>query len=251
MRDDNDLMLAAYGEDSPTENHQRWGNVVRSVAKTASARVGLVKTATYRHARPFALQVRFSLDGLTYAPEWPLNEPAQIVITKSFDPKTGPATEVVNFAAVGDTFPTCSLLARGFTATFSFMSETGGATVYIQAVAAPTSNIDCADAKGSDKPAGWTDIIVHRYPADSSFATNVAAVNNRASLVIVNMSTANLFVLLGDGGVNTDPGSENATIVLPGQAAAGTQFSDYRGPFSFRFDADDSEGYALVTQGLY
>ena len=52
-------------------------------------------------------------------------------------------------------------------------------------------------------------------------------------------------------GVTITPGGEFATVVLPPNAFGGFQMDNYRGVLTFRFDADDGDGYALVTDGFY
>jgi hypothetical protein len=99
-------------------------------------------------------------------------------------------------------------------------------------------------------PAGFADRTIARFPAVTADTYNIAADSKRAYFTVANQSAANLFVALG-AGVTITPGSEFATFVLPPDAAAGCEVLNWTGELTLRFDADDADGYALVTEGLY
>lgn len=254
-------LLTGRAGDLPLPGSSRWGKVARLADGTARdpdnprqssldfVQTGIIATAPI----PIAVKFRFSLDGITYTPEYPAAAGGRVLIDmlEQVDMKSGPVRErfVLN---PGEAVPLCAVLACGLNVSVTLDAE--DAAVYVQVVAAPTTMIDCADIVGPTnattvlKP--FTDAAVTRQAVSTSMF-QMAAEPRRAYLLIANQSTTrNMFVRLGDG-VDATPGAELATIVLPPNAFAGYEVLNYTGIVSMVWDGVDASGYALLTQGLY
>lgn len=249
-------MLGLGPRDGDTEaNHDTlnhpWGKVVKLHGDGKS--VTLVQTEAHPRPFPWAIQARFSLDGKTFTPTVPGTWGGDVIFkfTKSFDVKTGPAIETFDLIA-GDALPICALISRKLTVSVKIVGE-AVLDLWVQFVVCPTTQIDCAEltpAPPEAPPAGIIATTTARYPAIEANTYNIAADATRGLLVVANQSARNLFLHLGNG-VDTTPGSEFATVVLPPNAYAGYEVANYQGEIYFRFDGDDGPGYALVTQGTY
>lgn len=238
-----------------TLNHP-WGKVVHLVpfasVNGTLRTVAAVQTEVAPRPFPWAIQARFSRDGITYTPTIPASWTGQLAIDiiKSFDVKTGPMRERF-ILDPGDGLPVCALISRSLTVNVSLLGE-NALELWVALVVCPTTQIDCAELRGpaAEIPIGYTDLGIARFPAQTATPTIYIAHPRRAMFTIVNMSAANLFVALS-GIVNITPGTEVASIVLPGNASAAYSVINFRGTISFRFDADDATGYALVSEGRY
>lgn len=234
-----------------TLNHP-WGKVVKLHGDGKS--VGLVDTEVFPRPFPWAIQARFSTDGITFTPTVPSGWGGTVTFRfiKSFDVKTGPAPETFVLEA-DDPLPLCALIARKLAVSVQIDGESV-LDLWVQFVVCPTTQIDCADivgpASATTRLTPFTDGVATRIPATSAPTTLIPAETRRAYALIANMSAVNLFIRLGDG-VSTTPGDELATIILPPGAFAGYEVLSYTGVITMKFDADDGTGYALVTQGLY
>lgn len=229
-------------------NHP-WGKVLKLTADKPSA--ALVQTESFPRPFPWAIQARFSVDGITFTPTVPASWGGTVTFrfVKSFDIKTGPAPETFVLEAE-DALPICSLIARSLAVSVRIDGESV-LNLWIQFVVCPTQQIDCAELVPVPPvvPAGFDTTLTTRDPADSSVTYTVPANPNRAYFVITNQSSAPLFVHLGVG-VVTDEGLEFATIVLPGNAVGGYEVLNYRGVITWKFADDDATGYALATEGI-
>lgn len=232
----------------PLYPNARWGATeLLSLGKSAT----LVVTPIFDLPCPIGFQLRFSLDGAEFSSEMPVDRGIDVTLTKSFDPKAGPAREIFPIDP-GDAQPMCQVIARSLTITVR-SAETSLGELYIQAVACPLTALDCAVAVPAPPPgvpAGFDVRTIARYAAVTATTYNIAAEPRRAYTVFANQSAANLYVALGNG-VTITPGNEFATIVLPPNSYAGYEVLGWQGELTFRFDADDTDGYVLVTQGLY
>ena len=108
-----------------------------------------------------------------------------------------------------------------------------------------------AEGTGSGGGGGtsFTTATSTRYAADLT-TRNIAADPNRAYFMLVNQSVVDLYLKLG-AGVDTTPGAESASIVLPGGVNAGYEIWNYHGAISFLYanNTDVATGYALATVG--
>jgi len=245
------------GDEHPSHNElsHPWGKA----AKLDNNRKSLtfVQTNVARYPSPIAVQARWSLDGITYTQFVPLawsGNPVRVTVQKSFGIKTGAATEFFDLAP-GDALPFCSLIARGLTISVEISGDPTAPDLFVQLVAAPTTNIDCADVipptPSGSASAPITSTATTRFPAVAANTYNIdgTATPKMRYFSIVNQSSANLFVHLGDG-VDVAPGEEFATVILPGDADAGYENVNYQGKITFKFDADDDAGYCLTTVGF-
>lgn len=231
----------------PRYPNARWG----STGFLALGRsVSLVITPLFDDPCPIGFQLRFSADGVSYSSVMPPNCGIDVKLTKSFDPKAGKATEFFGVDP-GLSQPVCMIIARSLTITAQ-TAETALQGVWIQAVACPLTALDCdvVVPPPPTTPAGYASTTIARYPAVTADQYNLAANPKRAMVTVSNQSAANLFVSL-HGAVDITPGSEFATIVLPPGSFSGLDYDNYQGEVFFQFDADDDEGYALVTEGFY
>jgi len=239
-----------------TLNHP-WGKVVK-LSLTAGVGVslrsaGLVATEAFPRPFPWAIQARFSTDGVTFTPTIPATWTGQIRFdfVKSFDVKTGVAKESF-ILDPGDGLPLCALIARALTVTATLLGE-GALDIWVQFVVCPTTAIECGELSPSSPVPTFgitTPNIVTRFPAVAAVDYEIPAEPTRAVITFANMSAVDLFVCLAVG-ANATVGDELATIVLPANAVAGYEIAGYVGVVTFKFAADDSPGYVLVTRGFY
>lgn len=247
--------------DLPHPGSSRWGKVALLATGTAIPATGrqssldFVQTGIIADSPiPIAVKFRFSTDGVTYTPEVPALFGGNVIVDfiEQIDMKSGPFKESFTLEP-GDPMPICAVIARGLNVAVRLDAE--DTSLFVEVVAAPTTSIDCADVVGpTNSPTTiqpFTTTSTARYPAEVANTYNLAVVPKRAYLIFTNQSTtANLFIHLGVG-VTTTPGSEFATIILPPNTFAGYEVLNYTGEVYFKFDADDANGYTLVTQGLY
>jgi hypothetical protein len=238
------------GDEAPRRGsypNARWGATeLLELGKS----VTLVVTPVFRDPCPIGYQLRFSTDGINFSATMPTDRGIDVTLIKSFDPKAGVANERFGIDP-GQTQPTCQVIARSLTITAK-SAETSLGALHIQAVACQLATLDCEVVIPAPPttPAGFADRTIARFPAVTADTYNIAADSKRAYFTVANQSAANLFVALG-AGVTITPGSEFATFVLPPDAAAGCEVLNWTGELTLRFDADDADGYALVTEGLY
>ena len=230
----------------PRYPNARWGaTLVLELGKSTT----LVVTPIFDDPWPIGFQLRFSTDGVSFSSTMPVGCGVDVTLTKSFDPKAGPAAEKFGIDP-GQTQPMCQVIARSLTITMK-TAETALTGVFVQAVACRLTALDCETAvPNPTPPAGITSTSTARDAAVTANTYFVPAAATRGLLVIVNQSAANLFVHLGVG-VTITPGGEFATVVLPPNAFGGFEAVNYRGVVTYRFDADDADGYALITEGFY
>ncbi len=234
-------------------NHP-WGK--QALLTAGGPSLTFIQTDVAFRPTPIAVQARFALfDSAVYTPDIPgaWTGTLRIKVIRSLSIKSGPMTETFDLTP-GDTLPFCVLIARGLTITAELQGE-NPLGLNVALVAAPVDQIDCADLVGPTPqplPAGFTDTVVQRFAANAT-VNNFAAEPKRATLIIVNMSATNLFIKLGTPNADPTPGTENATIVLPGGVFSGFSQDNYQGEISMVYaDAtDEATGYALVTQGLW
>lgn len=231
-----------------------WGKVHQLTQE--APRYTFISTDILDRPAPWALQLRFSLDGVTYTPHVPSTYTAgrgvMFTVTRSVDQKSGQFTEQFDLLA-DDAQPFCSIIARALTITAELTTDTPGVftPIFVQAVVCLVSNIDCETIAPPVAPVAGFDVTTFaRQPAVIATPYVFPAAATRAIAIITNQSTANLYVNLGVG-VSVAPGAEFATVVLPGNVSAGFSQANYRGQITMEFDATDATGYALVTQGFY
>lgn len=253
--------LRAARGDLPEPGISRWGKRVflhdGTTGEGEKARPSMTVIATDAQPiiTPMLVSLRFSLDGKTFTPEVPaaFGGTVRVELVEMIDVKTGAFREQFTLAPE-ERQPFCGVVCLALQVAVTIIGE--NVALWVQALAAPTTNLDCADIVGPPTPTTITpqpitDGVAARYPALTAPTTLILPNPDRGYFVITNQSAANLYVRLGDG-VSITPGDELATIVLPPGVFGGYEGPPgYTGAISFKFDADDATGYALLTEGLY
>lgn len=247
--------------DLPPPGSARWGKVARLASGTAinpkfqggrQDTLDFVQTGIIADSPiPIALRFRFSTDGQTYTPNVPGTFGGDVVITLTevVDMKSGGVVEKIRLTP-GDAMPICAVLARSLNVSVFLDAE--DTSIFVQVTAAPTTMIDCEDLVGppSTKPAAYSHTDLFRYAAVTANTYELVANAKRATVTIVNQSAVNLFVSMHQS-ITITPGSEAASVILPGGSFSGTSWDNYQGQVFLKFDGDDSDGYALLTEGIY
>jgi hypothetical protein len=257
-----ELLPALRGRpgDLPNPGSSRWGKVARLATGTAinsTKRQGVldfVQTGIISSSpTPIAIRMRFSTDGTTFTPNVPALFGGNVIVEliEAVDMKSGAFRETYTITP-GNPLPICAVLACGLNISVKLDAE--DVSLFVEVVAAPTTQIDCAELVGPInattviKP--FTDAAVVRLPVVTSMG-QIAAEPRRAYLLLTNQSTTrSLFIRLGNG-VDATPGAELASIILPPNTFAGYEVLNYTGIVSYLWDGADASGYALATQGLY
>ncbi len=264
-------MLGLGPRDGDTEvthdtlNHP-WGKVVQLFGDGRS--ITLVQTEAHPRPFPWAIQARFSLDGKTYTPTVPGTWGGDVLFkfTKSFDVKTGPATEIFDLIA-GEALPICALIARKLTVSVRIVGENVLA-LWVAFVVCPTQQIDCGEASGVTPGAAKVGTITRLVPATigapSVTGPGVLALPanpSRKQFIVQNHATSNMYISLGD--VASPPLAEGSPVwsillppaVTPGENGVSNYVSDlnaYTGPITVVWDPVDSidppGGDAMVTE---
>lgn len=261
MKDVPDDLLPALANrvnELPGAGGSRWGKRIFLHTNTIGSdkprtNITVIATDAQPQITPMAVSLRFSLDGRTFTPEVPASFGGSLLIelVEMIDVKTGPFRESFELEAE-DRQPFCGVICMALQVSVTLLGE--NQSIWVQALAAPTTNIDCADIVGPPTTdttvTPFTDGAVNRLAAVAAVTTSLPAEPRRAYFSIVNQSAVDLFVRLGDG-IDTTPGSELATVVLAPSVYAGYEVLNYTGVITIKFAADDGSGYALTTQGLY
>jgi hypothetical protein len=249
-RPDEQLMaLMGRPGELPPPGNNRWGNTVllKGGQDYTFVQVGMDAGADY--PTPMAIALEFSTDGVIFTPSVPTTVGVGTVLVtliKAVDVKAkGPLTESTALAP-GDTLPFCTFLARGITVVIANGGE-GATPLFVHCTVAPTTMVDCGSI-GNPVAGAYSSATSTRLAAVAATTYHQAAQPTRVQLYIQNRSTADLFIAFGTT-VNTTPGAESATVVLPGGISAITVNEGYQGPVTLKFAANDAAGYALLTTG--
>lgn len=255
MKDVTDELIAtlrgAHG-DLPKPGKSRWGKVARLASGSQVDQTKRLNRLTFVQTEiisntpiPIAIKLRFSLDGQTYTPEYPSTAGGRVIVDliETIDMKSGAFRESFTLDP-GEAMPVCSVIACALNLSVTLDAE--DAAIFVEAVAAPTTMIDCRDVVPTPpplgKPAGFN-TTTDEFPAAILDAVAVPANANRAYLLVVNHSAVDFTLFLN--------GSSNAAIVLPGGAEAGYDVDNFRGPLTGEFAGDDASGFVSITQGTY
>lgn len=238
-----ELLTGRPGE-MQTPGDDRWGNV--KLLKGGQTNT-FANTTMQPIVTPMAIQLAFSLDGLTFTPNVPAAATGNILvdIIKAIDVKSGPAVESVTLAP-GAAMPFCTVIAKAISVNVTNVGE-GSTPIFVMCVVCPTTMVDCGSI-ANPNPDGYSTTAIGRFAAVAASVYHQAAQPTRVQFYIQNRSAANLFVAFGPT-VSIAPGAEVATFVLPGGISAVQENSGYQGPITFQFDANDATGYALLTTG--
>lgn len=246
-------LIALMGRpgDMPSPGNNRWGNalLLRGGQSYTFAQVGLDAAGASDFPSPMAIALAFSADGLNYSPAIPPIAglgTITVQIIKSVDVKQKAPMVQTYTLGVGDTLPICTFLARGVTVIISNDGESAPA-VWVNCTVAPTQTVDCTSI-ANPVDGGYSTATSTRLAAVAATIYTQPAQPTRAQFYIQNRSTADLFVSFG-ATVDTTPGSELATFVLPGGQSASHENSSYQGILTMQFAANDAGGYALLTTG--
>lgn len=231
--------------DLPMPGNSRWGKVARLTSGTAGNRTSLTFVQTDIISPtpiPIAIKLRFSEDGITYTPEVPALFGGNMIIDliETIDMKSGPFKESFTLAP-GDPMPICATIACALTLSVKLDGE--DTAIFVQAVAAPTTMIDCADVTpaGDSIPAGFN-TVTSQFPAAVLDLPSLPANARRAYLLVVNESAVDFTLYLH--------GAAGPAIVLPGGIHAGYDVSNFRGALNGVFSGNDA-GYVSITEGTY
>jgi hypothetical protein len=164
---------------------------------------------------PMALEISFSIDGVTFTPQVPLTYANQVavVITKAVDIKSGAFTETT-ILNPGEGLPFCTLIARALTVTVSIFGESAG-ELFVHCAACPTQTVDC-ESIASPANAAWNDVDTTKFAADTVGAFSALVASPSTKQVIIQNDTAT-DLLIGFGSLIPGLGPPpTANIVLPG-----------------------------------
>lgn len=254
------LLRNAEG-DLPLPGSGRWGKVLFLHTATIAGKpprpsVTFIQTEILPVITPMAVSLRFSLDGLTFTPAVPAAFGGTVLVEmiETIDMKTGAFRESFALTA-GQTQPFCGIICRALNLSVTLDGE--NTQLYVQAVAAPTTTIDCADVvgPGGTTPAFSSTLQQRVAAAGAVWPAFVAVVDggdagnpDRQQFSIQNNSTAPLLVSLSTA-IDGTPGSEVGSFILPGGISA-IQSSDirYTGPVKITWLTAPTAGdFALYT----
>lgn len=238
-----------------------WGAVLALTATTGHG--ALIATPPSPLPVPFAVEIRFSADGVTYSTVSPVDD-VQFAVIKTLDEMGGVIRERVNVAR-GDAFPYCQLAARSVSiAVESFTpGEFDGPRLWVSAVLVPTATYECPSVIAvatRTRLEGWgvTDgtVETHRYSIAEIESAVIpfpafGASALRASLILCNDSDVDVYVGFGPSSAN--PPDQFGVIKLnPGDTYESPP-GGYQGPVTLSVDtgSTDPNGYVLATQGLF
>lgn len=213
---------------------------------------------------PIAVELRFSLDGVTYTPQVPPTSGSvvQVKLTEAIDQKTGAFIETF-LLNPGDRQSFCTVLAKQLTIDVQLIGEEQ--LLWIAVIAAPVQTADCGDITGNPggdvvSVAGYsTSGPVLTYQA-STFVfpgtlTLLAPNANRRQFYVQNNSDTDLGLLLDSTGPGPSwtPGSERLSLIVPGggNLAYESFVGCYRGVIkgSMRPGGGTPVGFIGVTEG--
>ena len=253
----------------PPDSRQRWGNVLTltngapSTGRRHSAM--FVSTPTFEENRQWKLEARFwNPDGGFWQTTYPATVPGSITIKvdRAIDRDKGAVSE--DFV-VASGLPWIAPVVTAIQLNVTAQMDAGApASVEVEICAVPT--LCCDDGPGGI-PAGvangYSVAPTSRFPTDAAGAAAyitpasivvMAGLATRAQFFFQNRSAVDLAIRFG-AGADLDPGSEFATMVLPGDISAiyesPANGECYKGPVSISISAADPTGYILVTQGVF
>jgi hypothetical protein len=223
----------------------------------------LVQTEAYPRPFPWAIQARFSLDGVTYTPRVPATWGGTVTFKfrKSFDLKTGQATETAVLIA-DQALPLCSIIARALAVSVTIEGESV-LDLYVQFVVCPTQQIDCTELVGEGTAGPSEAEITTFIPTEDSIgAPGVLVLGrnaNRKMLIFENNAETACYIALSNNDLGAaPPGSEvpRWSILLPpgisaqyGMTGSG---DTWKGKVFVAFDdvdGDPPSGQLMITEG--
>lgn len=244
------------GSRPPGNSRARYGRVVFLEAGAASQSAMVVTDQTETPAT-YAIQVRFSSDGVTFAAITPTA--ITFEVRRGLDQLGGNVSDFYALG-VGDTFPVCGLIGNIITV----IAKGPENPVWVETVIAPTTSIDCQNESPTPAPTvtqqrAYNVATTSRYTvteiASSPTSTGVpVCVDNptRAQLYIQNNS--GVPVIVGRDVASLEPGNEAGVFILPGGISAIHEWGPggWSGPVHINVapGAVDT-GYVLVTEGSY
>lgn len=239
----------------PKPGNNRWGKsqLLSTNPTRGQPSYAFVSVAEYLPMiTPMALQVSFSLDGVTFSPTVPAAYTGALVVEviRAVDVKSGPFREVFVLNP-GDAMPFCTFIARGVTVNIGLINE-AAPDIFVHAAACPTQTIDC-DAIVPPSTTAWNDVETLRVPADTGGAfVALAAAPGTRQIFIQNNSATDL--LLGFGSLIPSNGPPPVyNMILPGgihaiyESQLGAFVGEVRGIFAAVGSATE---YAVFTRGV-
>jgi hypothetical protein len=247
----------------PGNTRGRWGQLI-ALGNGQPRRKQLISTDVYPMPVPWAVQFRFSTDGVTFTPAIPAGFSGGelvIEILKGIDQQSSPSQEEIRLVA-GDVVPFCNLIAQSLQIS-AFVDVEGPASIWVQAIATIVSNVDCADIVG---PIAGKTVVVDGY--DTSLSTRFAAsgivfpgsVNLlfanplRRQFFIQNDSDTDFGVLFSNTeAISWTPGSEQLSLIIP--AGNNLTYESFVGCYRGRVVGSTKPGgptpvgFVLVTEG--
>lgn len=250
----------------PGNARDRYGNTEHLYSAPTGSQVkaqAFVATSPYQNPIPWAIQMRFSTDGVTYRPRVPGSAQCDVKVTIStgFDALGGRATESFQLEA-GELPSLCMIIASQLDIIAEAMPHvpdagpTTNGDVFVKIVAAPLSSIACAEILGEEVVPGYGDVTSVRIPITAGPPPTsylaLPANANRAQFIVQNNTDADV-MLAFDAGANVDPGSEHGVIVIPAGSKGGYEspIGGYKGPVSISIAVGVTTGFVLVSEGVY
>lgn len=262
------LVRNAYGDLPSRPDTSRWGKVKALNTQTTPTpqfparleHLTYVSTDWLPEITPIAVELRFSLDGVTYSPTIPLTSGAtlQIDLTEAVDQKTGAFHERFTLGP-GDGQSFCTVIAKHLTVDVTLIGE--NQVIYVAVICAPVQTVDCADATGKPAPVtveGYTSALSTRFDL-SGFVfpgtEHILTTNpNRRQFFAQNYGDTDVGLLFNPTDtINWTLGSEQLSIVLPGgfSAVYESPVGAYTGNVwaSVKPGGPTPTGFLLVTDG--
>lgn len=200
--------------DLPLPGMNRWGNVKRLVAGESYT---FINTEMLPIVTPMAVQLAFSLDGVTFTPFVPaaaINS-VQVDVIRAVDVQSGPFNDQIVLAP-GDAMPFCTTIAKAITISVTNLKE-GGGPIWVQVVVCPTDMIDCESITGAGGP--WDDVTTATFPASTVGVFDGVIASTGVRQVIIQNNTAT-DLLLGFGSNAPSLSPFHCNIYLPGGSHA-------------------------------
>ena len=236
--------------DMPLPGNNRWGNA-KKLEKGES--YTFVNTEMLPIITPMAIQLSFSLDGVTFSPAVPLTfaNNIQVDIIKGIDVKSGAFNETTVLIP-GESLPFCSLIAKAVTVSVTNQDEGGGA-IWVHCAVCPTTMIDCGSVTaGNDQ--SWNDVSSISFAADTAGPFVALPANTGARQIIIQNNTA-VPLYLGFGAFIPNPGPPPfSNMILPGgiNAIWESQLGAFTGAIRAAFGPGGlSTEFATFTRGIH
>lgn len=263
MKDVPNEMIWRPGDPPPPGNtRDRFGNTARLYSAPALGQLSaqaFVSTSTYENPIPWAIQIRFSTDGVRWFSRIPAGVGCDIRFNFSsgFDQLGGRALETMQLETLE--LPTvCMIIASQLEVTATAVPHvpdagpTTDGNVWVKVVAAPLNSIACNEILGeADNVSGYDDFANSNFFPDPSSAVEALAPNpNRKQFILNNRTNMNVTVKFGD--LPLVVGGEATFVMEPGWVYESPTTGLYKGRVVVRSEEGDDtpDGFFLAGEGI-